>query len=329
MNHRPSSLVISLDFELHWGVCDHLRVEDYRANLLGVREAIPAMLALFQRYDLHATWATVGFLFAETRRQLLDALPAMRPTYDNPRLSPYGMLSEIGENERADPFHFAPSLLRQIAATRHQELGTHTFSHYYCLEPGQSSEAFEADLHAAAAIGRDFGPVCQSLVFPRNQFNPAYLPVMQKCGVRAYRGNGPQWAPKSTSKTTALLGRAIRLLDTYVPLTGNGTAPKPKLTPGPVDVPASTFLRPYNPRLRPFDSLRRRRITSAMTAAAHRGESFHLWWHPHNFGVNLRENLAFLTELLEHFMTLRRRYEMQSFTMGEAAVEAKASCHAY
>src|SRR3954471_23360091 len=100
------SLVISLDFELHWGVRDHRSVADYRENLLGVRQAIPQMLELFRRYDVHATWATVGFLFFDNTKDLLAGLPERRPQYADPRLSPYAELESIGPDEAADPFHY-------------------------------------------------------------------------------------------------------------------------------------------------------------------------------------------------------------------------------
>ena len=130
---RPGVLVVSLDFELHWGVRDRWSVGDHRARLLGAREAVPAMLELFEAFGIHATWAIVGFLFFEGKRELLDALPSRRPAYVDPVLSPYAGLAAIGASERDDPFHFAPSLIRQIAHTPDQEIGTHTLSHYYCL----------------------------------------------------------------------------------------------------------------------------------------------------------------------------------------------------
>ena len=47
------SFVISLDLELRWGV-PGFALDRYRENLLGVRHAVPAMLALFERYDVAA-----------------------------------------------------------------------------------------------------------------------------------------------------------------------------------------------------------------------------------------------------------------------------------
>src|SRR3546814_10818209 len=54
------ALVISLDLELMWGMRDHATTRDYGHRVLGEREAIPAMLELFEKSGIHATWATVG-----------------------------------------------------------------------------------------------------------------------------------------------------------------------------------------------------------------------------------------------------------------------------
>src|SRR5438105_2932774 len=169
--HGPV-LVISLDFELHWGVRDVSTVAACRENLLGARRAIPAMLDVFARYNLHATWATVGFLFSRTREELLRSLPAVRPRYRDRRLSPYDDLDRVGADEASDPFHFAPSLIEVIRNWRGQEIGTHTFAHYYCLAPEQDVNAFRADLEAARAITGRAGIELRSFVFPRNQFAP-------------------------------------------------------------------------------------------------------------------------------------------------------------
>jgi len=68
-----------------------------------------------------------------------------------------------------------------------------------------------------------------------------------------------------------------------------------------------------------LERLRLQRITSAMETAARRRRLFHLWWHPHNFGVDLEENLAFLRGILDYFRTLQERYGMRSMTMAAVA----------
>jgi peptidoglycan/xylan/chitin deacetylase (PgdA/CDA1 family) len=314
--------VISLDFELHWGVRDHTTVTQYRDNLLGVRQAIPALLDIFSRRGVHATWATVGMLFCRTKRELVDAMPAKLPKYDDRRLSPYDALDEIGEDEAQDPFHFGSSLVDRIAETPGQELATHTFSHFYCLEAGQTVDDFDADLEAAERLASKRSTRLRSIVFPRNQYNEAYNAVLARRGIRSIRSSGPHWAFRPTDGSSPLPARAMRLADSYIPLTGRGGLPVRTMPEGLIDVPATRFLRPYNRRLRHLDGVRVRRVTSAMRRAARDGEVFHLWWHPHNFGVNLRENLSVLEAILDELESLRGKNKMESMSMLEAADHA-------
>ena len=134
------ALVISLDFELHWGVRDKRPVDGpYRENLLGAREAIPRMLDLFEEFGVAATWATVGFLFAKNRREREEFSPSIRPQYKNPKLDAYA--ETTGDNEDDDPIHYASSLIARIAKTPKQEIATHTFSHYYCQESRRNARS--------------------------------------------------------------------------------------------------------------------------------------------------------------------------------------------
>src|SRR5256885_2930105 len=63
-----------------------------------------------------------------------------------------------------------------------------------------------------------------------------------------------------------------------------------------VDIPASRFLRPVG-NSAVLERLRLQRITSAMETAARRRRLFHLWWHPHNFGVDLQRSEEHTSEL--------------------------------
>ena len=314
-------LVVSLDFELHWGVRDRCTVAEHRARLLGAREAVPAMLELFEAFGIHATWAIVGFLFFDGKRELLEALPARLPAYAEPALSPYGALAAIGPSERDDPFHFAPSLIARIAATPDQEIGTHTLSHYYCLEPGQDPADFRADVQAAMDVTRrKVGRVPESIVFPRNQYSPTYLDVCRELGFVAYRGNPDAWAYRARGASAeSQVRRAVRLADAYLPITGTSSHPPPSPEPAPVNVPASRYLRPYAPALRHLEPLLVHRIEADLRTAARRGRLFHLWWHPHDFGLHLRENMAVLRRVLATFALLRDIHGMESRSMAEAA----------
>src|SRR5262245_18128171 len=318
----PAACVVSLDFEQPWGMRDLHTIERSRAALLGARAAVPALLALFAEFDVRATWATVGLLFFESRAEMLAALPASRPSYAAARLSPYADLGNVGESERDDPFHFAPSLIRRIADTPGQEIATHTFSNYYCCEPGQTVDQFRADLEAAALVARRrIGRAPESIVFPRNQMTPDHLAVCRDVGLLAYRGNPDHWAYTAAHRDAAQspARRALRLADAYLPLTGRHSAAMDGDAELPVDVPASRYLRPYSRALRALEPLRLRRITVELETAATDRRVFHLWWHPHDFGVHVRENLAFLRRVLARFARVRERTGMESVTMSDVA----------
>jgi peptidoglycan/xylan/chitin deacetylase (PgdA/CDA1 family) len=321
--NRVGHLVISLDFELYWGVRDKRSLADYRDNLLGVRQAIPAMLRLFERFGIHATWATVGLLFCSGREDALRSSPQRKPSYTQARFSPYADSDTWGSDEQSDPFHFAPSLIDAIARTPHQEIASHTFSHFYCLESGQDVEQFDADLAAAVSVAARRGIALKSIVFPRNQVNPAYLPSCARAGLRSYRGTLGRglYAPRNEEAQSSFI-RGQRLLDNYVPLTRDRSISVGDLgAEAPYNVAASSFLRPHTKRLALLEGRRLQRIVSELTSAAAAGRVYHLWWHPHNFGRNLSENMSFLTKLFEHYSGLRSRYGMQSVTMHELATD--------
>lgn len=318
----PGTFIISLDFELHWGIRDVKTVEQYRENLIGVRRAVPAMLATFAEYEIHATWATVGFLFFSRRSELLRALPTERPQYDDARLSPYAEIGAIGQDENEDPFHFARGLLEQIRSNLAQEIATHTFSHYYCLEPTQSIAAFRADLGAAVAAAADFGVVLKSIVFPRNQYDGDHLRICKEIGLKAFRGNPQSWLyrPRIGADETPWV-RAARLVDSYCDLSShNCYSLTESVGDVPMNLPASRFLRPYIAQVPAAQALQERRVKNDLTYAARQGLAYHLWWHPHNFGTHLEKNIGMLRRILDHFQDLRERYGMQSKNMAESTL---------
>ena len=318
---KTGTLVISLDFELNWGVHDVFTQEQYGENILGAREAIPKILDLFKEYDIHATWATVGMLGFSNKKELLKNLPLSQPSYANNNFSPYGKLKFIGENEVEDPLHFGSSLIRKILEYSNQELATHTFSHYYCLEEGQTIEEFELDLKSSLKIGTLNGRRIQSLVFPRNQTNEDYLQICKKYGISNFRGNENNWIYEASSfHNDPLLKKILRVLDGYLNIFGHQTYPLRTVDMKPIiNLPSSLFLRPYNSKLKLLEPLRLRRIKNSMLRAAKKNEVFHLWWHPHNFGIDIDKNIDFLREILKFSAELKREYGFKSLTMGEAS----------
>lgn len=313
-----SSLVISLDFELFWGVADSRTVAGYRSNVEGVWEAIPKMLTMFQRYGVGVTWATVGMLMCRNHSQWREIRPSIMPSYVRQQCSTYAL--DLVAREYPKLF-FARPLVEQILSTPRQELSTHTYSHFFCGEEGATPEQFEADLVCARHMASDMGVNYRSLVFPRNQVRPEFVAVLAKSGIQVYRGNQDHWLYRNGHFTPGgLAGRAVKLVDSYLPIAGEHCT-QPITSNGLVNLSASHFLRPWPSRLTVQEPLRLRRLKHAMTEAARSDSVCHLWWHPHNFGTNLGQNLAVLESLLQHYRELKDKYGMQSACMCDFAQE--------
>ena len=315
--------VISLDFELFWGVRDKKTYSSYGKNILGVQKVLPRLLETFKVHKIKATFATIGMIFFENKIELLEHLPTLKPNYENKSLSPYlGYVNHIGESNYPTVFHFAPNLIKQIINFHGNEIGTHTFSHFYCLEKGQNIDDFTADLMSAKKIAEKFNINLTSLVFPRNQINNEYLKICEELGIICFRGKEKSWLyNKPMGLTESKIGRILRFLDAYINISGHNCYTDEFIRSNyPIDIPSSRFLRPFEPKLKFLDNLRLRRITTGMTYAAKKGLTYHLWWHPHNFGLNQEENFVFLQRILNHYTNLNIRYNFQNYTMSGLAI---------
>lgn len=310
---------ISLDFKLHWGVFDK-RDRSARMNCYeNTRELIPQLLQAFEKNKVHVTWATVGSLFATDKNEWKKLSPAIKPTYTNKKVSAYEYVEQemIEQHETA---FFAADLVKEILNYEGQELATHTFSHYYCCEEGQEVQQFDADLKAVKAAAKKLNVEITSLVFPRNQFNEAYLEVCWKNGIKVVRSNPDVWYWTGIADSdTSIVRKLFRTGDTFVPL-GKRTYPISDIKKNensPLMLPASRLLRSYTPTYKVGNTLRLKRILSEMNYAALHNECYHLWWHPENFGDHPSENMHDLQIILDHYQQLASKYKMQSWNMAQ------------
>lgn len=105
--------VISIDFELIWGMLDQSNREEYKKNIDGGRKAVPLILKLFEQYNIHATWAVVGIMAAENRDELNKYLPSLKPNFRNELLSAYSYFENMGNTEEDDPYCYGYSLIEK------------------------------------------------------------------------------------------------------------------------------------------------------------------------------------------------------------------------
>lgn len=303
------SIVISLDFELRWGVLDHVRDDfsAYRANLEGVPEAVAGMLDLFDERNVRATWAIVGGLACSG----WDEWEARRPTwpaYERTSLR----WRDAFRGQRADErLYFAPDLVDEVRRRGH-ELGSHTFTHLYMNEPGVTADDVQRDCDAMNTLFADrWSSAPVSLVFPRNQEN--HVDVLRSRGIRQWRSNPNSWYWDTTRPTTKVT-RALRIADAFLPWPDRGGSV--------VDAGqrASHFVRVGLPN-RAW-SLHVRRIGRDASRLGP-GETLHLWWHPHNLGAAPTRSVARLGELLDRIASLPNQ---PSFVpMGAVAVSGSGA----
>lgn len=309
---KRGTLVISLDFELVWGLFDHITIVDKQTYFQNTLEVIPKIITLFQENNINATWATVGMLFNENWDEWHANIPKNIPSYTNVNLNPY-LFGKTHRNLGLNQFFFAPNLIKSIQSVSGQEIGTHTYSHYYCLEKDQTKEEFEADIVQAIKIAGNFKIELKSLVFPRNQFNLEYLEICAQKGIETVRTNPNVWYWNTKQKETLAI-KIARTADAYLPFKNKSYLANSISKDTVVCQQASRFLRPQS-TIEIFNNSRLERIKNEMIQAAKNGEIYHLWWHPHNFGIDSENALKTLKSIIETFIFCKETYGMESLNM--------------
>lgn len=314
-DNKQGVFCISLDFELYWGVFEKMKIgsqaDEYFQN---TRNVIPRILEMFKLYGIQATWATVGMIFNKNQNAWQSNKADMIPSYVDIEVSSYEWYEKNIQKVNRECL-FAPELVDLISQTPGMEIGTHTYSHYYCQESGQKVSQFKADLQKAVEIALTKDISIESLVFPRNQFNSEYMEVCHQMGIKSVRTNPDKWY-WDTSKEDTLVIKIMRTGDAWFPVNRKSVVSIDAIdvTMNPVRIPASRLYRAWTNN-RVLNKLKMKRIVSEMTKAAKNGGLYHLWWHPHNFGYHPNECLSELEEILQHHVSLQKKYGLLSLNM--------------
>lgn len=311
-------LVISLDFELFWGLAGwkQNQLKAYQPRIEGTITALEQILGTFKKYDVKCTIGFVGGINYKSLNDYIEAMPSVQPSYTNKLLASSGLLqSMVRDGEIPENLLFRPDVVKRLSENIRVELSSHTFSHYYALEEGQTIDQFRADISTVQAEAQKVGLTLKSIIFPRNQIPQTYHKVCAECGFTHIRGNEESLLYKSEVTPSKFdYKRILRLIDCYFNLTGHHTFLEPKrgvLT----DVIASRFFRPYSHTLRFLEPLKVKRVKNDIKYAAKRGEIYHIWWHPHNFGLYTNESIRQLEEICKCFAKMREKYGMESCFM--------------
>jgi len=303
----PGTVVVSVDAELCWGFHDQVTMPADR--IAAPRASWRFLTALFEKYEIPATWAVVGHL-------CLDGCDGTHA--DHPCEGAW-FSRDPGGVVTADSRWFAPRLVTNIrdSAVGH-DIGLHAFSHVEFGAKTTTPAIADAELHhGVTAVGR-LGITPASFVFPRN--NVGHRSLLAARGFTCYRGPRPErWYDTSLVPGVETLAKGA----TYAV----GSSP-PIVSPavddtGLVNIPASLFLFSFGglPQ-RVAERIGRDPIVRQVEAGLDDLRSqpagvLHLWLHPNN--ITTRRDRRRMNAISALIAAYRDRFGITVATMADVA----------
>jgi hypothetical protein len=180
-------VTLSIDLELAWGVWDTVTAQELQLAETAERPICAALVELFDRYEVPASWLVVAALLDEA-----SAKP--RPG--------------------AKACWYAPDVIERIvrAKVRH-EIGSHGGRHIYFDQI--SAEEARDDLGFAKSVHRANGLGFESFVFPRS--GVGHLDIVAKSGLRVVRSRDVGLL-RTAHTGGRLAARAANLVDQFLPV---------------------------------------------------------------------------------------------------------------
>lgn len=256
--------IISLDTELLWGYAGYPSSKEIslmETDGTKVRGCIDALLNLFEKHNIPATWAVVGHLFLD-HCEKEDEIPHK----DMPRFKEDWYSADPCTDIQSDPLYYGKDIVDKILSNRiEHEIGYHSFSHVVFSEC--SREVAEAEIKMSNELAKKFGIALKSFVFPENKIG--HVDVLKEHGFKIYRGKN--------------LGR-YNLSQSFLIRKFNGGIDKmiaPPAEPEWMDgiwmIPSSMFF--CDPQIK-FSVLPMAKL--GLYRAIRAKKVFHVFLHPHN-----------------------------------------------
>ena len=280
-------LTISIDLELAWGWWDVLTPEILQLAEVAERPICQALLALFERHQIPATWALVAALLDET--------------------SARGQPGNTGA-------WYAPDIIERIVTSKAgHEIGSHGGRHIYydSISPADA----KADIDFAKHVHLKDDLAFDSFVFPRN--GVGHFDLLADAGIRIVRGPDVGWT-SAGADAPSVLRKLVTFTDKLLPIP---PAPARAQTRASlIDLPGSMLL-PGRNGLRRFilPWVSQTKLAMGLRSAQRTGSTFHLWFHPSNFYYRREEQLATLAWFLAHASAEAARGNIEICTMGSYA----------
>jgi hypothetical protein len=288
----PGNLTLSIDLELAWGVWDTITADELRLAETEERPICAALVELFDRYQVPASWVVVAAL-----------------------------LDEASARSRPGPTSawYAPDVIERITAAKvRHEIGSHGGRHIYfdriSAAQAQDDIAFAKGVHRAHGLG------FESFVFPRGAVG--HLDILAASGLRVVRSRDVGLL-RTANPGGSLAARAANFIDQFLPVPPAPSWPQPL---GPlIDIPGCMQVLGRN-GLRRFvlPQVTRAKLLLGLERAKRTGGTFHLWFHPSNFYYRRDEQLATLAWFLVRAADEAARGRIELRTMGSYAEGLRA-----
>ncbi len=291
---KSGAFCVSIDLELAWGIWD--RPDPHYFDRCAELETriVTEMLRLFDRHEIHVTWAIVGRLLERDEQ-------SSRST------------------RHGEQIWYAPHLVEAIREARQpHDIGSHGYAHRYF--PQMSTAEARKELAAARAVHQRAGIPFSSFVYPRNQV--AHLDVLTELGISVFRSIDRGWFMTVKERLGRIPGRAAHLVDKVLPIAP--TTVKPEHHPNElVELPSSMLLLGRAGVRRSIPSkLLARKACSGLDAAVRDRQVFHLWFHPSNFYDDTSQQFDVLDQILGHARQLQGGGGLEVRSMRDFAVTA-------
>ena len=191
---KKGIVVISADFEMAWAF-RYSKNRGKMAEQMGLKERanVPGVLALFEKYRIPITWATVGHLFLDSCSKAPGSVPHEQmprpPFFEN--INWHFTEGDWYQHDpctdyKKSPAWYAPDLIEMIIKSPvDHEIGCHTFSHIDCTDKNCTPDLLKAEINACIDLADKKGIQLKSMVFPggtRGNFE-----ILKKSGFTNYR----------------------------------------------------------------------------------------------------------------------------------------------
>jgi peptidoglycan/xylan/chitin deacetylase (PgdA/CDA1 family) len=286
-------LTISIDLELAWGAWDTLTAEHIQLAETAERPICAALIALFDRYQVRATWAMVAALLDE---RSASSRPGSKSCW------------------------YAPDIIEQLVhAKATHEIGSHSGRHIYFDEVSASQA--RADLEFARDVHKSNDLPFSSFVFPRGA--GGHLDQLARVGLRTFNYADVGWTA-AAARAGRHGARIANLMDQVLPVPPHPA--RARQCGDLIELDRSMlFMGRNGVRRFVLPQVTRAKFRLGLARARRTGGTFHFWFHPSNFYYRRDEQFATLAWCLEHAADEAGRGRIEICTMGDYAAGASST----